>query len=388
MIEDIAIIDVDTHVVEPPDLWTARLSAKWGDRLPHVEWDANVQKQAWFMEGQRLTGLGAAMADFDGYPPDYPASWDEIPPALTDPTARLARMDQYGIQAQLLYPNIAMFNSSRLRTLADAELQLDMVRAYNDWQTEWSSTAPDRFYPITILPFWDIDATLAEIERCAAKGHRGINFTQNPQYFDLPTLDDRHWDPMWASAQEKRLVVNFHIASGVDTGLLSNIGSAESGRHANYGAAGVVLFTGNVRTIVQLAFGGVCHRFPRLDFVSVESGIGWLPFTLEAMDWQWKGSGVVVDHPEYDLLPSEYFQRQIYGCFWFEDKTALAAIEALGPDNFLYETDFPHPTSMSPGPASPALAPNLYVEQTFGHLPETTLRKLLHDNAARIYGIA
>src|SRR6202022_3368215 len=110
------------------------------------------------------------------------------------------------------------------------------------------------------------------------------------------TLDDQHWDPLWASAQEKGLVVNFHIASGADTSLLSNIGAAASGRHANYGAAGVVFFTDNVRTMVQLIFGGVCHRFPRLNFVSVESGIGWIPFTVAAMDWQWKGSGVTVEH--------------------------------------------------------------------------------------------
>src|ERR1700722_13411215 len=234
------------------------------------------------MQGQRLTGLAAALAGFDGYPADYPARWEEIPAELKVARARLQQMDRYGIHAQILYPNIAMFNSSRLRSLADAELQLDLVRTYNDWQTEWSSEAPDRLYPITVVPFWDLQATLHEIERCAGLGHRGINFTQNPAFFDLPTLDDQHWDPMWASLQEKGLVVNFHIASGADTSLLSNIGAAAAGRHANYGAGGVVFFTGNVRTIVQLIFGGVCHRFPRLQFVSVESGIGWLPFTVAA----------------------------------------------------------------------------------------------------------
>ena len=109
--------------------------------------------------------------------------------------------------------------------------------------------------------------------------------------------------------------------------------------------------------------------------MSVESGIGWIPFALDALDWQWKNCGVHLEHPEYELLPSEYFKRQIYGCFWFEDANgAQCAIDQLGPDNILYETDFPHPTSMSPGPASSAIAPNEYLEQNVRPLPEPTLR--------------
>jgi len=117
----------------------------------------------------------------------------------------------------------------------------------------------------------------------------------------------------------------------------------------------------------------------------VESGIGWIPFALAALDWQWQNCGVPAEHPEYDLLPSEYFRRQIYGCFWFERDTALTAIEQLGADNVLYETDFPHPTSMSPGPASIAERPDDFVRAVFADLPLETTRKILHDNAARIY---
>jgi predicted TIM-barrel fold metal-dependent hydrolase len=119
--------------------------------------------------------------------------------------------------------------------------------------------------------------------------------------------------------------------------------------------------------------------------VSVESGVGWIPYALDAMDWMWKNSGVALEHPEYDLLPSEYFRRQIYGCFWFEDATAISAIEHLGPDNILYETDFPHPTSMSPGPASFAVSAREHIESNFGHLPRDVMVKILHDNAARLY---
>jgi hypothetical protein len=96
--------------------------------------------------------------------------------------------------------------------------------------------------------------------------------------------------------------------------------------------------------------------------------------------------GVHREHPEYDLTPSEYFRRQIYACFWFEREMLPPAIE-LYPGNILYEMDFPHPTSMSPGPATPAVPPRQYASDVLGKLPKDVARKLLHDNAARVYHV-
>jgi len=384
--EQIRVIDTDTHVVEPPDLWTSRLPARWGDLVPHVEWDDANDEEAWFVGGQRLAPVGgAAQAGWPEYPPLHPRRWDDADPATWDAEARLARMDEHGIHAQLLYPNVALFNSKLLQSISDPAIVLAYIQAYNDWQTEWSSAAPDRLLPVTSLPYWDLDATLAEIDRCADAGHKGLVFTQDPSYFGLPGLTERHWDPMWSAAQERGLPINFHIASGDLSLFESGGGHPDDGKHATYASMGVSFFLNNARTIAQLTCGGVCHRFPELNFVSVESGIGWIPFALASLDWQWKNCGVHLEHPEYDLLPSDYFRRQIYGCFWFERDTALSAIDQLGPDNVLYETDFPHPTSMSPGPASSAIAPDAYIDEALGDLPEATLRKVLHDNAARIY---
>jgi uncharacterized protein len=385
LIGEIPIIDVDTHLVEPPDLWTSRMPSSLGDLVPHVKWDADRQEEAWFVGDQRLAPVAsAAQAGWPEFPPDHPRRWSDADPVTWDPKLRLGRMDEYGVHAQILYPNVALFGSALLQGVADASLPVQYLQAYNDYQTDFSSVAPSRFLPMTSLPFWDLDATLKEIDRCAAAGHKGIVFSQDPSAFGLPQLTDRHWDPMWASAQEKGLPVNFHIASG-DMSLFHNSGHPDNGAHANYASMGVSFFMGNARTIAQLICGGICHRFPQLNFVSVESGVGWIPFALDSLDWQWLNCGVPKEHPEYDLLPSEYFKRQIYGCFWFERETALFSIERLGPNNILFETDFPHPTSMSPGPASSAVAPPDYIKSTFSGLPEDTLRKILHDNAARIY---
>jgi hypothetical protein len=114
---------------------------------------------------------------------------------------------------------------------------------------------------------------------------------------------------------------------------------------------GVSFFLANARTIAQLVTGGICHRFPTLNFVSVESGVGWIPFALSALDWQWKNCGVREEHPEYDLLPSEYFQRQIYGCFWFERDTALDAIERRLPTSCTTSTATARTTGSTSRPA-------------------------------------
>jgi predicted TIM-barrel fold metal-dependent hydrolase len=178
--------------------------------------------------------------------------------------------------------------------------------------------------------------------------------------------------------------VNFHIGGGDMSGV--NLLHPSSGVAANYASFPVTFFVSNARTIATLIGSGICHRFPRLKFVSVESGVGWLPFVTQALDWMWKECAVTKEHPEYDLLPSEYFKRQIYGCFWFEHGASLsAAIEILGADNILYETDFPHPTSMSPGPASSAIPAKDFIASKLGQLPGDVLERILHDNAAQLY---
>ena len=174
--------------------------------------------------------------------------------------------------------------------------------------------------------------------------------TGEPFFWSMPKLADPHWDRLWAACQDAGMSVNFHIGSG-DMSIFDRAYEG-AGEHANYAGFGVQFGVANVSVIANLITGGVCHRFPDLKFVSVESGVGWLPFALEHLDWQWLNCGVPQEHPEYDLLPSEYFKRQMYGCFWFETDSVRAAIDQMGPDCFLYESDFPHPTSMAPGPAS------------------------------------
>ncbi len=382
----IKVIDVDAHVTEPEDVWTARVSSKWGDKIPHVEQDLESGEWHWMWGGKPGSHHPVmASAGWKEPYPSFPKTMEDVDPAAWRPHDRIERMDEYGMHAQVIYPNVGGFGSGRFMEMKEPELQLECVRAYNDFLTEWCSVAPKRLLAITALPFWDLDATIAEVDRCAKMGHRGILFSNEPDSYGQPALSDPYWDRLWATAQDHHLSVNFHIGSN-DSGILQ-AGHESLTPAARVSMASVMIFMHNARAICETIVAGVPERFPDLNFISVESGIGWVPFALDAMDWQWLNNGGPATHPERTLLPSEYFRRQYYSCFWFEKGPVIDAILKHLPDNILYETDFPHPTSMSPGPASIADVPSDFIDQHLSGLPEDLLQKVLHDNAAAIYHV-
>ncbi|HVM67447.1 MAG TPA: amidohydrolase family protein [Acidimicrobiales bacterium] len=380
-----AVIDVDTHLTEPPDVWTARMPASRHDDVPHIE--RIDGKDVWMAAGQRLGAPGYySMAGWDGVmPQSIPPTFDEIDPAMYDPVARVRFLDANGIAAQVLYPNVGGFGNGYFLRLGDRDLVAGCVRAYNDFLTDWCSVAPDRLVAVTAVPFWDVDFAVAEVQRCHARGHRAVNFCNQPQDYGQPPLAHTHWDPIWATVEELGVPVSFHVGGGSMGTLFED--TAGMGWMTNYARVSSLIFMDNMRCLGDLIFGGLCHRFPDLRLVSVESGVGWIPGALETFDWQWRNGGVLDEHPEYDLLPSEYFRRQVYGCFWFEEQAALDAI-AQYPDNILFESDFPHPTCQHPGPRGPGRRPREYAEQLLARVDDQVARKVLHDNAARVYGLA
>jgi len=384
LFDRVRVIDVDTHLTEPADTWTARVPAALRDQVPHI---VRVDgRDLWFAGDQRIGAPGAySMAGFNGHLPlSSPQTYDDIAPSMYDPKARLAFLDEEGIYAQVLYPNVGGFGNGYFLRLGDREVVAMCVRAYNDFLTDWCSVDPDRLLAICALPFWDLDLAVSELHRCLDNGHRAVNFCNQPQFYGLPELADRHWDPIWAVAQEAGVPISFHVGGGGMGTLMDD--TAGIGVGTNFAKVSSMIFLDNMRCIADLIFGGVCHRFPNLDFVSVESGVGWLPGALEAFDWQWRNNGVAKEHPEYELVPSEYFRRQIYGCFWFEERAAVDAI-ARYPDNLLFESDYPHPTCQHPGPATPAQRPRDYATRILGALDQEVAQKVLHTTAARLYQV-
>ncbi len=405
VLDTVKVIDVDTHITEPADLWTRRLSPdKWGEQVLQVRPRPNDAGLGWFI-GDRYVGVApagatAAWTRNPDFHPASPKSYDDVDAGAYDARARLQWMDRAGIHAQVLYPNVAGFAAGFLMWINDTELRLEHIRAYNDFMVDWSSLDKDRLIPIGLLPFWDMDEAVKEAQRVAKLGHRGVTIANMPETLDQPMLSDPAWNPLWTVAQDLGLSINFHIGSGerdrekefkafaegdaMGTPLKAYPGN---GIKTNLARQSVLFFLDNARAITEIIVSGVCHRFPKLNFVSVESGAGWLPFICEALDWQWVNMGASTEHPEYDLKPSEYFKRQIYACFWFE-QAGLKSMLDFAPNNILFETDFPHPTSLTPGPLSTAKLPKDHIKDVFAGIPAELTRKAIHDNAARLYRLA
>ena len=380
--ERYAVADVDSHVIEPADLWISRVPSHWSDLVPHVRFHERRQEDYWYIGDQKLYGVGAfAQACWPEYPPSHPRRLaDAFLPAV-DARARLDYMDEVGVHYQVLYPNILGFHSHVFLNNMPAELATDCVRAYNDWLVEWCSADRRRLIPMMMLPFWDIEASVAEMVRAYGLGHKGVLFAARYDKVGLPRLVDDHWEPLLGQAQEMGLSMNFHV------GFLSSPddlkGAVDQSKKMDFTRESSLVLLGNAQNIAEVVLSGVCHRYPGLKFVSVENGAGWLPFLAESMDWQWLNVGAHKDYPDR-LLPSEYLYRQVYGMYWFEQDSVRAVMDKLA-DNLMFETDFPHATSLSPGPASESPSPRDVIERSLGGMPDEVVGKVLQHTATELY---
>lgn len=382
----IPIIDTDTHLAEPPDLWTKRLSRKYADQAPRVIRDERRNFDRWLIGGRKLTGVGSwATAGWPEYPPSFPPTQEDAFLGAFDAKARLGWMDEHGIYSQVLFPNLLTFYVHAFQGLKDPALMLECVQAYNDYQVEFASEAPDRFVALTSLPFWDVEASAKEIERCYDMGHRGILLMSKPYKLELPSLVDDHWEPVLRTAQELGVSVNFHVGyqEFTEDDLKQVVGHGQT--RATYAKESSLAMVGLAEGLAEVVTSGVCERYPTLPFVLVESGFGWVPFFAETLDWQWVNSGARSAYPDR-LMPSEYIRRQVYGSFWYENDTVRSMGEDWA-DNLMFETDFPHATSLSPGPASSARSPWLVASEAVATMSHEAQRKILFGNAAKLYDI-
>ncbi len=376
------LIDADSHITEPADVWTSRVPSRYVGDVPAVHRDADG-RDVWLLDDVMICVVGStAPAGFPGAPAIRPRTFEQLHPGSYDAGARLRYLDEAGIWAQVLYPNVGGFGSQQFRKVRDATVQRLCIEAYNNFLYEWASADPRRLITVCSIPFWDVPGSVAEIERCASLGFRGVLFTGEPQRFGLPTLGDPSWDPLWSSARAAGLPIHFHIGGGED-----NIFDLMTPRRATHGAANAEayaatnLFMKNGVQCADLITSGVLARFPELRFVSVESGIGWIPFVLECADYSFLGASAAARQGSSDLLPSELFRRQVYSTFWFEHVAPTRLLDELPVDNLLFETDFPHVTCLYGNIAET-------IEANLGHMAEEVRRKVLWDNAAALYGVA
>jgi len=376
-ISEIPIIDIDSHYTEPPDLWTSRAPSQYRDLAPRVrELDG---KPCWVVGRDVLLappGLCVIKRDESkAYARVTLDTFEEMSPAATHVEDRLRKMDELGLSMQIVYPNVVGFGGANVMQIEDIGLRNFCVTGYNDGVAELQGGSDGRLFPQALLPFWDVDLCAKELIRCHEElGLTGFTMTDSPEKWGLPALHEPHWDPLWSIAQERGVPCNFHIGSGG----IENIAWPNLRIDRMLAAMSTVLFMNNARCIINLIFSGLLDRFPRLNFVSVESGIGYIPFLLESCEYQMNEN--TIDQAGLELRPREYFARQIYASYWFEKDHTRDTIQAVGEDNVMFETDFPHPTCLYPDVRS-------QVEASLEGLDPHVRRKVLCENAARVYGL-
>ena len=382
------VIDVDTHLTEPHDLWTKRAPASLKDRVPQVK--KIDGRESWVIDGDKVIGLGANPASCVKTDGSKYAGLDfmqvsirEVHPSSYSVRERLEVMDATGVSAQVVYPNILGFGGQNAAKV-DAELRLASVQIFNDAMAEIQAESGQRMFPMALLPWWDPKLAAKEIERVHAMGLKGLNINSDPHTFTgpdgakLPDLGQTYWDPIWEVAQDRDLSINFHIgASEESMDFVGHQGWPGLHQDMRSGLGGAMLFINNGKTMGNLILSGLLDRYTKLKFVSVESGLGWIPFLLEAINYQMSETGA--NACKLQRKPSEYFKSNFYACFWFERNNLVHDIRQLGVENCLFETDYPHPICLYP-------VDNM--ETALDGLTEAEKNLVLSGNAARVYNIA
>ncbi len=382
-LDPLKVIDADTHLTERHDLWTSRAPSALRDRMPHV---TQVDGQAtWVVEGEVLGRAGAGgVVDKENvkgrsFEALYEWEIDRIHEAAYDPVARVELMNDTGIHAQIIFPNVVGLGGQNIaEAVHDVPFRLRCLQIYNDANAEMQAGAKDRLLPMAILPAWDVDECVAEAKRAKGLGLRGVNITSDPQDQGGPDLANRAWDPLWEVCEDLELPVHFHIGASLTTmTFFGNYPWPSHDDDAQLAIGGTLLFIGNGRVVVNIICSGMLERYPGLKIVSVESGAGWVPFILEALDYEMAENAPKL-RESLSLSPSGYFKRQIYATMWFERTDLPALVRAVGEDNIMFETDFPHPTCLYPDPLRSA-------NDNMRELSETARNKILGGNAAALY---
>ena len=367
------IISAVDHVIEPPDVWTQRLSkTKFANRIPHIERRPSGV-DSWIVDGRQ--SVLADVASVGALMPDRaigPTQWEDIPKAAYDPTERLKTMDEDGIECAVLYPILAGFSGERFGAISDPDLELACVQAYNDWLIEeWTNTS-SRFIPQCIVPLWPVEATVKEIARAVRIGHRGVIFPAVPMHFrNQPHINGPEYDPIWATCQELDVPLCFHAGSApkLQFPLAPNMSPELT---AAFQA--VIRPASAVFDLSNLLFSRILLRFPKLKVVLAESTIGWGTFLLEYADHQYEQ-----DHCDYELTPSEMFHRQVYLTTWY-DPVAVNA-RHIGAEHILWSTNFPAANSTWP-------ETRRYAEQCLAGVDHADQVRILSGNAAKLYKIS
>ena len=366
-----SIIDTDSHQMEPPGIWADYIDPAFADRAPRIG-DMGNGRTGMCAEGEPITKQ-------DG---NYPMHAKEFLEAAARgmekheksraagfrPAARIADMDEHGVDAQVLYPTVG--GQMLGKEFKDPELLAAVCRAYNDWSLEYCGEAPERLRMAAMLPVQAPDLAIEEARRAADKGAACFYVRPNPVCGR--NLHHEANEPLWSALEELGLPACIHDSGSP---YLPSFGE----RMETHTSGHIIAHPFEAMVaMMSLIWFGVVERHPKLRIVHVEADAGWLPYWLQRMEQHWEFSGNA-EHPLLKKRPTEYFKSNFLVACRGDEMTLPAVCELVGDDYVTFNTDYPHPDGTWPaGMADLEKQP----------LPEASIRKIFWDNAAPWFGVA
>jgi predicted TIM-barrel fold metal-dependent hydrolase len=369
--DDMILISVDDHLVEPPGLFEGRLPQKYRDRAPKVV-HTDRGDDVWTYLGAQIPNIGLnAVA---GRPKDEygiePTSFEEMRPGCFDIGERIKDMNAGGVLGSMCFPSFPSFSGRLFGSGDDPELGLAVLRAYNDWHIEeWCGAAPERFIPMAITPVWDPQACADEVRRVAAKGVHSITFTENPAMLGFESFHSTVWDPLWEACCEHDVVVSIHLGSSGQLAVTAPDAPVD------------VMITLQPMNICQAAadllWSRIPKQFPDIRFALSEGGTGWIPYFLDRIDRTYDMHHLWTGQEFGNEMPSDVFRRHFLTCF-ISDPVGVALRHQIGMDNIAWECDYPH--SDSSWPEAPE-----ELEGVMVGVPDDEVDKITYRNACDWY---
>jgi len=364
----------DSHVVEAREVFEG-LEDRFGSRAPRIERDFKGRRGDWLVLPDMFP-IPVGRLGIAGHRLDDPATdeliaqgYDGLNPGVRDPHRRLDEQDLDGIVGEVMYPSLNMFTFA----IPDREVVSAVFERHNDWVLDYCSVAPERLIGIGCLGLPDVDVALAEMERAATRGVRGFAIPAHVSP-DRPYCHE-DYDRFWAAAQDFGVPLTMHIFTGssLDGGMPEHWGTP-GGTIKGYTMAQTTV----INTMIDLICGGVCERFPGLEFVISEFETGWVAQTLKRLDHAaYRTPNFAVDY--LTMKPSEYFRRQFHVTFE-DDEAGILTRHMIGIECLLWGNDYPHHDAIWPHSMK-------ILDETMADVPADERERMCFSNTVDLYSI-
>jgi predicted TIM-barrel fold metal-dependent hydrolase len=376
----IKIVDCDTHFTEPKDLWIANAPAGLKDKMPHVRRIDGADQ--WYVGDKHFGSIGGNVIAKDknkllgrlAF-----QNYDQIDPGSYEVAPRLQAMDAMGVWAQICFQNGGVTQAGSLVALNDEPLAISITQIYNDACADRMKTSGGRINCMGTLPYWDKDIMNREMRRIADLGVKGIVLPDRPErlsegYVGSDGKVSPFWEEVFEICEATGIPLNFHLNASLDanSAIWDNLGFDQRlPIHA------MIHHIGCAATMANFMVSGILDKYPNLKIGLIESGSGWVPFALEAMEHQ-LDEFRTAENRGLKMRPKDYFKKHFWVSFWFESYAPKHMLDAIGVDRVMFETDYPHPTSLYPG------VQDKLVDVLGGH-DYATRKRVLQDNAVELY---